>query len=364
MANAIVSGALANKPLNGGSAWTRLSWVRGLEQLGFTVYFVEQAASTQDPSFFNSVMQRFCLADKSALLDAEGATLAGLNPAELMEVASTADLLFNIGGHLAWEPLKQAPRVRIYYDDDPGYTQLWQNGARLAGHDFYFTLGENIGTAACDIPTGDIAWRHTRPPVVLEDWAVCSNGVQDRFTTVASWRGAYGPIEYGGKRYGLKAHEFRKFITLPEQAPQKFEIALDIHPGDQKDRDALEKHGWGIADPRQAAGTPDAFRDYVQHSAAEFSAAQGIYVETNSGWFSDRTTRYLASGKPALVQHTGFGVPVGEGLLAFRTLKEALAGANEIARDYSRHARAARQQAEEVFDARKVTASLLEHVDL
>ena len=38
----LVSGALANKPLNGGEAWVRLNWVLGLRKLGFQVYFVEQ----------------------------------------------------------------------------------------------------------------------------------------------------------------------------------------------------------------------------------------------------------------------------------------------------------------------------------
>ncbi len=63
------------------------------------------------------------------------------------------------------------------------------------------------------------------------------------------------------------------------------------------------------------AGDPAEFRRYVQGSAAEFSVAQGIYVDTNSGWFSDRTVRYLASGKPVLVQDTGFGrhLPSGKG---------------------------------------------------
>ena len=42
MARAIVSGALANKPFNGGEAWVRLSWVLGLRRLGFDTYFVEE----------------------------------------------------------------------------------------------------------------------------------------------------------------------------------------------------------------------------------------------------------------------------------------------------------------------------------
>ena len=90
--------------------------------------------------------------------------------------------------------------------------------------------------------------------------------------------------------------------------------------------------------------------------------AQGIYVDTASGWFSDRTVRYLASGKPALVQDTGFSrnYPVGDGLIAFRSPDEAIAGdRRRVLRNYQRHARAARALAEEYFDAAKVLSRFL-----
>ena len=38
----IVAGALANKPMNGGAAWTRISWLLGLRRLGFETYFLEE----------------------------------------------------------------------------------------------------------------------------------------------------------------------------------------------------------------------------------------------------------------------------------------------------------------------------------
>jgi hypothetical protein len=122
------------------------------------------------------------------------------------------------------------------------------------------------------------------------------------------------------------------------------------------------EHGWTITDPRGAAASPDDFRRYVQGSSAEFSVAQGIYVQTNSGWFSDRTIRYLASGKPTLVQDTGFGrhLPTGEGLVAFRTLEEAIDGATRIATEYPKHAAAARRIAEEYFASDIVLTRLLE----
>jgi hypothetical protein len=76
--------------------------------------------------------------------------------------------------------------------------------------------------------------------------------------------------------------------------------------------------------------------------------------------------RYLASGKPALVQDTGFSrnLPVGEGLLAFRTLEEAIAGAEAIIRDYERHSRVARALAEEFFESDRVLGRLVEEAGI
>jgi hypothetical protein len=135
---------------------------------------------------------------------------------------------------------------------------------------------------------------------------------------------------------------------------------LSIHPAEQCDLQALEVNGWRIVDPRQTVADPFSFRTYLQNSGGEFSAAQGIYVETESGWVSDRTVRYLASGKPCLVQDTGFSrnYPVGEGLVPFRTLGEAISGAERIARDYQQHSRAARLLAETYFDSDKVLTEM------
>jgi hypothetical protein len=153
---------------------------------------------------------------------------------------------------------------------------------------------------------------------------------------------------------------------MPQRVQAAFEIALDIHPADDKDLHALREHGWKVVDPKVAVPDPVAFRQYVQASGAEFSVAQGIYVQTESGWFSDRTVRYLASGKPALVQDTGFSrtYPVGDGLIAFRTLEEAVAGAERIARGYDRHCRVARELAEAYFDSDKVLGHLIAEIGI
>jgi hypothetical protein len=384
MGIAIVSGALANKPWNGGNAWTRLSWVSGLRRLGFEPVFVEQigqsscldengvACAFQDSAnlaYFRSTMEQVGLAGRSALVCDDG-KIWGLSLDRLSLLASEAALLLNISGHLTIPEVKDRVRCRVYYDDDPGFTQFWEaassGASRLEGHEFHFTIGENIGAPDCVIPVGNVRWRHTRPPVVLEEWPVVPSGEFRRFTTVASWRGAYGPVQYAGKTYGLKVHEFRKFIELPRRGGGSFEIALQIHPEDRKDLDALIAQGWQIADPRAVAASMDDFRRYVQRSSAEFSVAQGIYVDTNSGWFSDRTVRYLASGRPALVQDTGFSrhLPTGKGLVAFRTMEEALAGAESIIAEYDQHCLAARRVAEEHFDAEKVLRRMAGEIGL
>jgi hypothetical protein len=377
----VVSGAIANKQHNGGEAWVRLSWVLGLRRLGCDVHFVEQidAAGCVDadgsPSefedsenlaYFRRITEQYGIADRSTLLYEGGERSSGLDLDRLLEVAASADLLVNISGHLSIEPLMRELRRKAYVDLDPGFTQFWHAagdpGARLEGHDLYFTVGENIGGAGCPVPTDGIQWRPVRPPVLLDEWPVSENGDPSRFTTIATWRSGYGPVEHDGARYGLKVHEFRKVMELPERSPAVFELALDIHPGDAADREALETHGWRLVDPRPVSADPDRFRDYVSGSGAEFSVAQGIYVEAATGWFSDRTVRYLAAGKPVLVQDTGFSgnYPTGEGLVPFATLDEAVEGARKIGSDYERHRLAARDLAERYFDSDKVLARFLE----
>ena len=388
MRTLIVSGALANKPFNGGEAWVRLSWALGLRRLGFAVYFVEQidprvcvdaggaparGGASVNHAYFRDVTREFGLAETSALIDVATGQTHGLSPDVLRDAAGSAELLVNISGHLSWPAVTSRVRRRAFVDIDPGYTQIWHAegnlNTRLEGHHLFFTIGENVGRPGCDVPAAGIPWRRTRQPVVLRDWPVCEARDPGRFTTVASWRGAYGPVRLGGRTFGVKAHEFRKFVEVPTRlrgSGQTFELALDIHPGDARDRDLLTGNGWRIVPPAEVAPSPDAFRRYVQASGAEFSAAQGVYVQTSSGWFSDRTARYLASGKPALVQETGFSrnLPAGEGLVPFTTVDEAVEGARRIAADYRGHAQAARAVAEAHFDSNKVLGEVLEAAEV
>jgi hypothetical protein len=380
VATILVSGAVANKPLSGGEAWVRMSWVRGLRRLGYDVCFVEQIDSSDcldadgrtvpfehsvNRQTFESVLGSLAPECPAALLCDGGRETVGLGFEEVVERAEGAELLVNISGHLDLEPLKSGPRRRAYVDVDPGFTQIWAeegSGAGLEGHDSYFTVGCNVGTAGCPIPTGGLDWVPLPPPVTLADWPATPATGEPRFTTVATWRSPLGTLAHGGAEFGGKHHQWRRLIDLPQLASQRFEIALQIDPADHEDRVALEAGGWHLVDPRSAAGDPLAFRAYVQGSAAEFSVAHPVYVDTASGWVSDRTVRYLATGRPALVQDTGVArrFATGEGLLTFRTLAEAVAGAAAISSDYEAHSRAARSLAEAYFDSDLVLRRFLD----
>lgn len=377
-----VAGALANKHTHGGSMWVRMSWAEALRSLGFDVLFVEQLAAAScvdatgrpadfaecaNAATFRAVTKEFGFAGDAALVCPDDGRMIGMERDELLERLGAAALLVNISGHLRWEPALDQVRQRAFVDLDPGYTQIWHasggDSAGLEGHDLHFTVGVNVGSGICDLPTGGIDWRPIRQPVVLDRWPPTVEAARDfsRFTTVASWRGAFGRPVWEGRSYGLKVHEFRRYASLPGSTGLPFAIALDIHPADAEDAGRLREGGWNVLDPA-LVGDVEGFRRFVRYSGAEFSAAQGIYVETNSGWFSDRTVRYLAAGRPALVQDTGFSdhLPVGTGLVPFRTLAEARAGARAIVEDYAEHCAAARAIAEQCFGPAAALAPLLE----
>jgi hypothetical protein len=196
--------------------------------------------------------------------------------------------------------------------------------------------------------------------VALDRWPAAPLGSRE-FRSIGSWRGPFGPIEHQGQTYGLRVHEFRKFVELPRHIDAEFGIALDIDAADRGDLETIDSHGWKLIDPRLVAGTPAAYQEFVRCSGAEIAIAKNIYVELDSGWFSDRSACFLASANPVLAQETGFSrsLPTEQGLLTFATLEEARAGGEAVLGDWSRHAKAARELAEDVFDAKKVLSGLL-----
>ena len=160
---------------------------------------------------------------------------------------------------------------------------------------------------------------------MLAHWPVVAGG--DRITTIGNWRG-YGSVEHEGVKYGQKAHSMRDLMSLAARTEAHFVLALDIHPGETPDLEALDRNGWQIVDPAHVAADPDSYREFIAASQAELGIAKSGYVLSRCGWFSDRSACYLASGKPVVAQDTAFGrfLPTGAGLLSFASEDEALAG--------------------------------------
>jgi hypothetical protein len=363
-------------PLLGGATWAVLQYLLGFARLGHEVTFMEELKPTEAPlerspgaRYMRDVAVRFGLAGRWALLEAGTRDTAGLPYERLRAAAREADLLINISGILAEEELTGSVPVRVYLDLDPAFNQLWHASGidmRFGGHTHFATVGQAIGTPECPVPSCGLDWIPTLPPVVLEHWP---RRHEDRgpgagaFTTVGNWRG-YGSVEHQGQHYGQKAHSMRELMSIPTRTDAILRPALDVHPGETPDLEALDRNGWQLLDPTTVAHDPDSYRDFVGGSMAELGVAKSGYVLSRCGWFSDRSACYLASGRPVLAQDTAFPrfLPTGEGLLSFTGTDDAVAGIEEIRSGYARHANAARALAEAHLDSDVVLTRLLERV--
>lgn len=368
----VVAGAIARRIDRGGHVWALLSWVLGFRKLGWSVLFLdrlEPAPGVRDsPQVrrFVETMARFGLADSFSLDVGPDREAVGLSRGAVLEKLGEADLLLNVMGYLEDPELLARARRRVFLDIDPGFGQMWRELGLcdvFRGHDAFVTVGTRVGRDDCRVPTGGLAWIPTLPPVVLDHWTPAT-GRGTRFTSVGSWRGPWAPVDYDGQRYGLRVHEFRRFAAVPRESGLDFEMALDIDPEDQADAASLADGGWRLSDPHAVCATPDDYRRYVQGSLAEFGVAKGMYVHARTGWVSDRTACYLASGRPAVVQDTGLdgALETGTGLLTFSTPDQAISAARTVHADWSRHARAARALAVEHLDSDRVLGRLVDQV--
>jgi hypothetical protein len=368
----IVSGMIAATPWQGGAAWAVLQYLLGLRRLGCGVYLMEpidrpEVLSSDAPRYCEEVMGRFGFEGRWALIPPPGADPIGMTRAEVVSAAREADLLLNVAGMLTdAEILDQIP-VRAYLDLDPVFTQLWHAtegvDMRLDAHTHFVTIADAIGQPGSPIPSCGRDWLPTLPPVVLEEWPVATDLEERAITTVGHWR-SYGAIHHDGVQYGQKVHSLRQLIDLPTRTSARFALALAIHRDETKDLAALRENGWTLLDPAAVAATPDDYRRFVQGSWAEFGLTKAGYVVSGSGWFSDRSACYLASGRPVIAQDTGFGrrLPTGAGLLAFSTAEDAVMAIEELQRDYERHRTAARELATTHLDSDRVLGALLDRL--
>ena len=370
----VVSGMVAGVPGQGGATWAVLQYLLGLRRLGHSVTLVEpitvgpgpELVDTPAAAYCSTVMAAAGLDGDWALLEAGSRRTAGLDYDELLLRAQQADVLVNVSGMLTDEALLEEIPVRAYLDLDPVFNQLWQTQGidmRMEGHTHFVTVGQALGTDACRVPTCDRHWIPSLPPVVLEEWPVGESIRHQAFTTIANLRG-YGSITHDGVAYGQKVHSLRELAGVPTGTTERFVVAMAVHPDERRDREMLEVNGWELVDPATVAATPDDYRCFVRGSKAEIGVAKAGYVVSRSGWFSDRSACYLASGRPVVAQDTGFPafVPTGEGLLSFATADEAVDAVETVAAHYDRHRRAARDLAQEHLDSDRILARLLDRL--
>ena len=366
-----IAGAMAQKPGSAGHAWQFLQYLAGFRDLGYEVLFLDRldgppAAQAAGAAWLEEVLAPVGLGGAWSL-DLGDGRHAGVDRAAALRFTGDAEILLNVMGFLTDEELLGAARRRVFLDTDPGFGQMWHAlglADLFAGHDAHVTIGERLGAPDCAVPDCGLDWITSPQPVVLGLWPAQAPGTGERFTSIASWRGAYGPVDFEGRTYGLRVHQARRFADLPRRAGGAFELALDIHPADAADAALLRDGGWRLVEPGAVAASPAAYRDYIQRSDAELMVAKGMYVDSRSGWISERSLCYLASGRPVLAQETGFSelYPTGEGLLAYATPEEALAGIEAIRADPARHGAAARGLAEAHFGAERVLGRLLAEV--
>ncbi len=370
----IVSGGIGRSGL-GGQAWAYLQYLIGFRELGHDVYYLEDCGETSSvwdwdkeewtqELDFPAAYVRDCLEPfgfKDRWVYRTTAESAGMDLAGFKSVCARADLLLMRAIPLwDWRQEYDLPRRRIFIDVDPGFTQLNIAGGDAGFADAIrrcerlFTLGQRVGRPDCPIPTAGWEWLKTLPPVALSEWPFVEGGLRTHFTSVMRWDG-FQDANYEGKTYGQKDQEFARFINLPKQTTQRFRIALN-------GPETLAQFGWEVIPGQIATRTPQAYRQFIQQSRAEFGVAKHGYVRAQPGWFSDRSVCYLASGVPLLIQDTGLRdwLPLGDGLIAFRDLPGIMQGIEAINARYEHHRRSARALAENYFSTRKVLPTLLD----
>ena len=386
----ILMGGVGGIPF-AGMAWEALHYLEGFRRLGYDVYYIEdtnswpydpeQDGSSQDcrhaVEYIARMMDWAGLPERWAYRAPEpDGRIYGLSESRFSQVFEQADVLINWGASTQLRDQHLAVPVRVLLQTDPGGGEiLAAQGDRdtiemLGAHTHFFNWAENLGAPSCVLPAGPFHYRTTRMPVVL-DWFTLPNGSSNgnrplplRFTTMANWRQP-GESKWNGEIYPWSKHpQFLRFIDLPRHIGQPIELALGSVEDDIIQ--LLVSHGWRVIDALPFGTEILPFRDYIFGSDAEFTVAKDQYVRLRTGWFSDRSAYYLAAGKPVITQETGFSafLPTGEGLLAFDTMEEIIAGFEAIQADYKKHSRAARAIAEECFRAERVLARLIDDLGM
>jgi hypothetical protein len=368
-----------------GAVWGTMQYLIGFQRLGYDAYYVEAHARTPSmlmenddddssalaAAYLDRVMRRFDMGDRWAFhaLHDDG-RVYGMSDTQLRQLYRDAALIINYHGSTVPLPEHSATGRLVYLETDPVELEirLDRKDPRamelLAPHAAFFTWGLNYGNPDCKVPLPERFHFRASPPVVApEVWEVQDGERGAAFTTVGNWRQPWREVTYRGEVYRWSKHyEFLKFIDLPSQTRQIFELALSSY--EEADRKLLEDKGWKVRNALELSRDLDVYRQYLCRSRGELTVAKDQNVRLRSGWFSERSAQYLAAGRPVITQETGFSnvLPTGKGLFGFSTMEEILAALESINGDYARHCREARALARDYFNYEVVLWRMLTQV--
>lgn len=375
----VIAGYIVGGPL-GGLVWHHLQYAIALHRMGFDILFVEHSNNypscynpitnevSTDPTygieFLDTVFNNYGLTGKWAYYSLHTDCWYGKTKSAVEKFAQATDLFINLSGIHPVDEIFHSISAKVFIDTDPVFTQIRHLTDPVAmeiasRHTHFYTYGENFGKGKCTIPDDGLSWLPTRQPVIKSLWdnkvAPDSNG---KWTTIMQWD-SYASREYNGQKYGMKSATFDPYFNLPADSIEKFELAIGSATAPKQQ---LLNAGWALRNPVEVTLTPERYQDYIRSSKGEWSVAKQGYVISGSGWFSERTTAYLASARPAIVQDTGFSsfLSTGRGLFAFTSPESSLNAIESINTNYRAHCKWAEEIVSDYFDYAKVISKILD----
>ncbi len=368
------------KYLDGGGAWSWfLQYPMAFQAAGHNVFWLELMRSSGSHETdlrimhqFYDRLRRYGLASSCALLvfqhsldsqPLEEAEVFGTSISHVRRLIAESDLLLNFACTLRL-PLLSLFKRRVLLDGDPGHLQIAQLivDLNLHYHDVFLTVGARINASDSLIPKLGHEWRTFEQLIYLPFWKYEPElKSSSPFTSITQW--TWEILRYSGRIFSVsKRDAYLKYLRLPQLVDCSLELAANIGQSDPGgDRELLLENGWRLVDPHQVASSPARYREYICSSRGEFMCPKPIHVQLRTGWFSERSLAYLASGRPVIAEETGFSerIPTGTGLLSFNDITGAAAAIAEVDANYERHRRAAREIVEAYFDWRKTVETIL-----
>ncbi|WP_094556000.1 hypothetical protein [Synechococcus sp. 1G10] len=379
---ALIAPNLASYPEGGGHWSWFLQYAYGLRDLNIEFFWLEFITQDLQPSYAEHswIPKSLRLIGQHGFLDnyrlvlhrpdpcffnaTDSIVLGGSGP-NLREIIGSCEAVWSFAGAGPREILSQFRKV-VLIDVDPGHLQVgnMQLGQTLDAFDVCCTVGLNYNDKSCMAPKLGRQW-FTFPQVVhLPLWKADHTEPRREapITTITSW--AWDWLEYNGQLISVsKRDAYLRYLDLPRRSMRGLQLAVDV--GDDRethDRSVLQSHGWMVVDPYTISGSVQAYQTYIQKSAAELCCPKPIYRELRTGWMSDRSAAYLASGRPVIMEDTGFdpsNIAKG-GLLTFHDMESAAEAIRIVFSNYKHHSRRARLIAEELCSGRRVLPMLID----